>query len=45
MNKFLILVVVGLIYSGAVGVGLLLFGEGASAAYFSLIVGTIGFYG
>jgi hypothetical protein len=43
MNNALFLVVVLLIYIGAASIGLQLFGEGASAAYFGGVVGTIGF--
>ena len=43
MNKVLFLVVVALIYMGAASIGLQLFGEGEGAAFFGLIVGTIGF--
>ena len=43
MNKVLFLVVVALIYMGAASIGLQFFGEGAGAAFFGLIVGTIGF--
>ena len=43
MNKYMGFVVVLLIYIGAAQIGLSLFGEGAYAAYFSGILGTLAF--
>lgn len=37
------LFVVAIIYVGSAALGLAVFGDGASAAYFGLAVGTIGF--
>ena len=44
MNKYGGIAVILLIYLGAAAVGLFLFGEGAYAAYFSAIVGTVGLF-
>ena len=43
MNKVMFLFVVAIIYVGSAALGLAVFGDGASAAYFGLAVGTIGF--
>jgi len=43
MNNVMFLIVVAIIYVGSTALGLAVFADGASAAYFGLAVGTIGF--
>lgn len=44
MENILFLVVGGIIYIGSGALGVALFGEGAGAAFFALILGSLGFY-
>jgi hypothetical protein len=44
LDNLLFLIVGGIIYIGSAALGVSLFGEGMGAAFFALVVGSIGFY-
>ncbi len=45
MDKAMFLFIGAVIYLGSAAIGVQLFGEGGGAAFFTLIVGNIAFYG